>query len=337
MNRTRKRLALVVGIAALLVAATSGIMLAAGHTGRTNHHVSVLAATATDGSAATSTTASTSTVSSTRHPTATAASGTGSTGTGGIPPTSAPGAGQITSATLTVDHTSYNGVCGDSGEPFVFTLTVTVTPHITTVAEVDYRWQANANVIGGLPTPTLLFAGEETKKSLTFAVNSYGSDPNGADSWLAVQTWYPVTLTTNQAHFSVNCTAALASVVGSASPATWSGTCGNYQDITLMFTAYLAPMSPSTTSTQSLPWTMTTDVPNSPETGTSSWHPYLTSGNAPVLFNGDGTKAVGFASFYLYVHLTKQDANGSYWLTVTVNGPNNSSISKTVTITKSCN
>jgi hypothetical protein len=333
MNGVQKRIALALGIAVLLIAAGSGILLAAGHTGQQSRgHMSASVATATSGGAGTATGSGTTATATTQHPTASTPQGSG--GNVGLAPTDAPGSGRIISATLAVDHSSYNGVCSNSGEPFVFTLTVTVTPHVTSLVEINYEWQGNATSTNGLSNPTLLLAGEETTKSLTFAVNSFGSAPNGADSWLAIQIWHPVTLMTNRAHFSVNCLASLASVDGSASPAIWDGVCGNYQDITLMFTAYLAPMS---ASVQSLPWTMTTDVPNSPETGGSVWHPYQTSGNAPVLFSGDGTKVVGWASFYLYVHLTNQDANGSYWVTVTVNGPNNSSMSKTVTITKNCN
>lgn len=60
-------------------------------------------------------------------------------------------------------------------------------------------------------------------------------------------------------------------------------------------------------------------------------------GTATVLFGSDGEKADGRAPFSFYLHLTNQDANGSYWVTVTVSGPNNSTMTKTVTITKNYN
>ncbi len=329
MKGLQRQIATALGIAALLIVGM-GAMLAAGHSGQQpSRRVSASATTATT---ATSTRSST----STPHPTATPPQGSGSPGW--IAPTRGPNDGKLVSATLTVDRTSFNGVCSDTGPLFVFTLTVTVTPHITSVAEVDFQWQGNAIVGAGFPTPSILLAGEETTKTVTFPINSFGNQVNGEDSWLAVQIFNPNSLTTNQVHFSVNCTPSLADVSGSVTPATWGGTCSDHQDLLYDFTAYLTPMPlDSVNDAQSVSWSMTTDVPNTQETGVGVWHPYVTSGTATVLYSSDGVKTSGRASFSFYLHLTNQDANGSYWVTVTVNGPNNSTMTKTVTITKSCN
>ncbi len=328
MKGLHKHITTVLGIAALLIVGM-GAMLAASHSGQqSSRRVSASATTAT-------TAISTRSSTSTPHPTATPPQGSG--GQGWIAPTRGPNDGKLVSATLTIDRTSFNGVCTDTGPLFVLTLTVNVTPHITSVAEVDFQWQGNASVGAGLPTPSILLAGEETTKTVTFPISSFGNQTNGEDSWLAIQIFNPDSLTTNQVHFSVNCTLSLADVSGSVTPDTWGGTCSDHQDLLYDFTVYLTPMPPSFNDTQSVSWTMTTDVPNTQETGVGVWHPYLTSGTVPVMFSGDGVKTVGRALVSFYLHLTNQDANGSYWVIVTVNGPNNSTMTKTVMVTKNCN
>jgi VCBS repeat-containing protein len=256
--------------------------------------------------------------------------GTGIGGTGGIgAPTTPPLSNvplHVNGISITLDRTTYVGTCSD-GMPFTATVTLTVDPS-QQGGEVQYQWLYDDNTDPNVQT--LSFGPSQTMQTMTHTFFEAALNGDGSPHWVAVQVTGQNTLTSAQAAYNLKCIRQYTGISGSATPASWSAPCGASQTFDFTFTSAITHGPDATAS-----WAITESSGFTSADGL--WH--APSGTTPLLASFDGSYGTATQPLkydFSYLALPATAPNGDYWLTLTITGPDNSSATQTLHVTKNC-
>jgi|SRR5690348_7715497 len=252
-------------------------------------------------------------------------------GTGGAGPTNSTPVvmTQVTAVSVTVHRADGTGPCSQ-GVPLTATVSVTLVGN-TGSGIVSFLWASDDNSLPPNSTD-LSYATGDTTKTANFTLVVPSADGDGTSHWLGVQVTNPNVLDSPHATFSFTCPVILTSISGSVSPASWTGTCTGTDTQVFTFNFVVpATWGPNTTAT----WTVTAS--NWFQFTNGLWHPssgtsYLDESFGDV--GGPPTRPIPYV--FDYYALPASAPNGDYSFQLTVDGPNNSSVTQTLHVTKNC-
>jgi hypothetical protein len=255
--------------------------------------------------------------------------GTGGTGGTSAPTTTLPLSNaplHVDGLSITLDRTSYVGACSD-GMPFTVTLTVTVDPS-QQGGDVQYKWLFDNNTDPNVHS--FAFGPAQTTQTTTYTYFETALNGDGSLHWIAAQVTGTNTLTSSQAGYSLKCIRQFTGISGSATPASWSAPCGASQTFDFTFNTAITHGPDASAS-----WAITES--NGFTFADGLWH--APSGTTWLLGSYDGSYGTATQPLnydFPYFALPESAPNGDYWLTLTITGPDNTSVTQTVRVTKNC-